>query len=199
GSVTPTADSVTLREHHTFAELPDGNYKPRYDDPRAGYGGLQYMDYAAPLGTPMVKRFVRRHRLEKVDPSARVSDAKKPIVYYVARGTREPIRSALLEGAGWWNQAFEAAGYRDAFRVELLPEGADPLDLRYKVIQWVHRATRGWSSRRSRRRRRAGRAARRPDHQGPRVAGLAARPAGLADRRGAAVALRARRREPARA
>src|SRR4029450_10780081 len=146
GSVTPTADSVTLREHHTFAELPDGNYKPRYDDPRAGYGGLQYMDYAAPLGTPMVKRFVRRHRLEKVDPSARVSDAKKPIVYYVARGTREPIRSALLEGAGWWNQAFEAAGYRNAFRVELLPEGADPMDIRYNMINWVHRSTRGWSS-----------------------------------------------------
>ena len=106
---------------------------------------LQYVDYAAPLGAPMVQRFVRRHRLEKVDPSARVSDAKKPIVYYVDRGTPEPIRSALLEGAGWWNQAFEAAGYRNAFRVELLPEGADPMDIRYNMINWVHRSTRGWS------------------------------------------------------
>jgi hypothetical protein len=146
GSVTPTADAVTLREHHTFAELPDGNYKPRFDDPRAGYGGLQYVDYAAPLGTPMVQRYLRRHRLEKVDPSARVSDAKKPITYYVDRGTPEPIRSALLEGARWWNQAFEAAGYRNAFRVELLPEGADPMDIRYNMINWVHRSTRGWSS-----------------------------------------------------
>jgi Met-zincin/Domain of unknown function (DUF5117) len=146
GSVTPTPDAVTLREHHTFAELPDSNYQPRFDDPRAGYGGLQYVDYAAPLGTPMVQRFVRRHRLEKVDPSARVSDAKKPIVYYVDRGTPEPIRSALLEGAGWWNQAFTAAGYRNAFRVELLPEGADPMDIRYNMINWVHRSTRGWSS-----------------------------------------------------
>ena len=146
GSVTPTPDAVTLREHHTFAELPDSNYRPRIDDPRAGYGGLQYVDYAAPLGTPMVQRFVRRHRLEKVDPSARVSDAKKPIVYYVDRGTPEPIRSALLEGAGWWNQAFTAAGYRNAFRVELLPEGADPMDIRYNMINWVHRSTRGWSS-----------------------------------------------------
>src|SRR4030095_17007784 len=110
GSVTPTADSVTLREHHTFAELPDANYKPRYDDPRAGYGGLQYVDYAAPLGTPMVKRFVRRHRLEKVDPSARVSDAKKPIVYYVDRGTPEAIRSAFLEGGGAGEHALRAAG-----------------------------------------------------------------------------------------
>jgi hypothetical protein len=146
GSVTPSADSVTLREHHTFAELPDANYKPRLDDPRAGYGGLQYMDYAAPLGTPNVKRFVRRHRLEKVDPTARVSEAKKPIVYYVDRGTPEPIRSALIEGAGWWNQAFEAAGYRNAFRVEPLPEGADPMDIRYNMINWVHRSTRGWST-----------------------------------------------------
>jgi Met-zincin/Domain of unknown function (DUF5117) len=145
-SVTPSADSVTLREHHTFAELPDVNYKPRFDDPRAGYGGGQYVDYAAPLGTPMVQRFVRRHRLEKVDPSARVSDPKKPIKYYVDRGTPEPIRTALLEGARWWNQAFEAAGYRNAFQVELLPEGADPMDIRYNMINWVHRSTRGWSS-----------------------------------------------------
>ena len=146
GSVTPTADSVTLREHHSFAELPDGNYKPRVDDPRAGFGSLQYADYAAPVTSPLVQRFIRRHRLEKVDPSARVSEAKKPIMYYVDRGTPEPIRTALLDGARWWNQAFEAAGYRNAFRVELLPEGADPMDIRYNMINWVHRSTRGWST-----------------------------------------------------
>jgi len=145
-SVTPTADAVTLREHHTFAELPDNNYTPRFDDPRAGYGGLQYVDYSAPLGTPMVQRYLRRHRLEKVDPSARVSEVKKPIQYYVDRGTPEPIRSALLEGARWWSQAFEAAGFRNGFKVDLLPEGADPMDIRYNMINWVHRSTRGWSS-----------------------------------------------------
>jgi hypothetical protein len=145
-SVTPSADAVTLREHHTFAELPDGNYKPRYDDPRAGYGGLQYVDFSAPLGTPNVQRYIRRHRLQKVDPSARISDPVKPIQYYVDRGTPEPIRTALLEGARWWNQAFEAAGYRNAFRVDLLPEGADPMDIRYNMINWVHRSTRGWST-----------------------------------------------------
>jgi hypothetical protein len=146
GSVTPTADSVTLREHHSFAELPDAGYKPRIDDPRSGFGALQYADYAAPITTPLVQRFIRRHRLEKVDPSARVSEAKKPIIYYVDRGTPEPTRTALLEGARWWNQAFEAAGYRNAFRVELLPEGADPMDIRYNMINWVHRSTRGWST-----------------------------------------------------
>jgi hypothetical protein len=145
-SVTPSAEAVTLREHHTFCELPDSNYKPRYDDPRAGYGGLQYVDYAAPLGTAMVDHLVRRHRLEKVDPNARVSDVKKPIQYYVDRGTPEPIRTALLEGARWWAQAFEAAGFRNGFKVDLLPEGADPMDIRYNMINWVHRSTRGWSS-----------------------------------------------------
>jgi hypothetical protein len=145
-SVTPSGEAVTLREHHTFAELPDGNYTPRVDDPRAGYGALQYMDYSAPLGTPIVQRFIRRHRLQKVDPTARVSDPVKPIMYYVDRGTPEPIRTALLEGARWWNQAFEAAGYRNAFRVEILPEGADPMDIRYNMINWVHRSTRGWST-----------------------------------------------------
>jgi hypothetical protein len=145
-SVTPTADAITLREHHSFAELPDSNYKPRVADPRAGFFGVQYVDYAAPLGTSMVTHLIERHRLEKVDPSAAVSEAKKPIVYYVDRGTPEPIRSALLEGARWWDQAFTAAGYRNAFRVELLPEGADPMDIRYNMINWVHRSTRGWSS-----------------------------------------------------
>jgi hypothetical protein len=146
GSVTPTADAVTLREHHTFAELPDDNYRPRVDDPRSGFGAMQYADYAAPMTEPLVKRFIRRHRLEKADPSARVSEAKKPIKYYVDRGAPEPIRSALIEGARWWNQAFEAAGYRNAFQVELLPEGADPMDIRYNMINWVHRSTRGWST-----------------------------------------------------
>jgi hypothetical protein len=145
-SVTPSADAVTLREHHTFAELPDANYEPRVADPRAGFFGIQYVDYAAPLGTPMVQYYIQRHRLEKVDPSARVSDVRKPIIYYVDRGTPEPIRSALLEGARWWDQAFTAAGYRNAFRVELLPESADPMDIRYNMINWVHRSTRGWSS-----------------------------------------------------
>ena len=145
-SVTPSPDAVTLREHSTFAELPDNNYKPRVDDPRAGYSAMQYVDYSAPLGEPIVQRFIRRHRVQKVDPSARVSDVVQPIQYYVDRGTPEPIRTALLEGARWWNQAFEAAGFRNAFKVDLLPEGADPMDIRYNMINWVHRSTRGWSS-----------------------------------------------------
>ena len=144
-AVAPTAQAVTMRQHHSFVELPDDGYTPRPYDPRAGYGAMSYDDYGAPLGEPMTKRFLRRHRLEKRDPTAAVSEAVEPIVYYLDRGTPEPVRSALLEGARWWNQAFEAAGYRNAFEVRMMPEGADNLDVRYNVIQWVHRSTRGWS------------------------------------------------------
>ena len=144
-AVTPSAEAVTVRQHHSLVALPDDGYVPRPYDPRAGFGAITYMDYAAPLGEPMTRRYLRRHRLQKQDPAATVSEPVKPIVYYLDRGTPEPIRSALLDGARWWNQAFEEAGYRDAFRVELMPEGADNLDVRYNVIQWVHRSTRGWS------------------------------------------------------
>ena len=145
-SVTPTAEAVTLREHYSLVELPDNNYTPRYDDPRAGYGGLNYVDYSVPIGDPMVKHFVHRHRLEKKDPSAAMSEAVKPIRYWVDPGAPEDVKQALLEGASWWNQAFEAAGFRNAFQVAVLPEGADPMDIRYNMINWVHRSTRGWSS-----------------------------------------------------
>ena len=143
--VVPTPQAITVRMHHSFVQLPDSDYTPRIFDPRAGFGYTSYYDYATPMSEPVEKRVISRHRLRKKDPSAPVSDAVKPIVYYVDRGAPEPIRSALLQGARWWNQAFEAAGYRNAFKVEIMPEGADPMDVRYNVIQWVHRSTRGWS------------------------------------------------------
>jgi hypothetical protein len=145
GSVTPTAEAVTLREHYSFVELPDGNFKPRYDDPRAGYGGLSFVDYSAPIGEPMVMRYIRRHRLEKRDANAAVSEPVKPIQYWVDSGAPEDVKKALLEGAGWWSQAFDAAGFRNAFKVDVLPTDADPMDIRYHMINWVHRSTRGWS------------------------------------------------------
>ncbi|HWF85406.1 MAG TPA: zinc-dependent metalloprotease, partial [Vicinamibacterales bacterium] len=145
-SVTPTAEAVTLREHVSFVELPDNNYKPRWDDPRAGYGGLTFVDYSVPIGEPMQMHYIRRHRLEKKDPTAAVSDAVTPIQYWVDNGAPEDVKKALVEGASWWNQAFEAAGFRNGFKVDVLPEGADPMDIRYNMINWVHRSTRGWSS-----------------------------------------------------
>jgi len=144
-SVTPDATSVTIHQHHSFVELPDSNYKPRVFDVRSGCYPMSYLDYATPVNQSIKKRFIYRHRLEKKNPTAVVSEAKDPIIYYLDRGTPEPVRSALLDGARWWNQAFEATGYKDAFQVKMLPAGADPLDVRYNMIQWVHRSTRGWS------------------------------------------------------
>ncbi len=144
-SVAATPEAVVLRQRHSFIALPEPGFKPRKHDPRAGYFGPSFMDYSAPIGEDMRTRYISRHRLEKKDPSAAVSEPVEPIIYYLDNGTPEPVRSALLEGGRWWNEAFEAAGYIDAFRVEVLPEGADPLDVRYNIINWVHRSTRGWS------------------------------------------------------
>ncbi|HET7275360.1 MAG TPA: zinc-dependent metalloprotease [Longimicrobiaceae bacterium] len=144
-SVVPTPDAVTVREHHSFVKLPEPGFQMRLSDPRAGYFGIEYEDYSKPLGVSMTQRFISHHRLQKKDPTAAVSEAVEPIIYYLDPGVPEPVRSALLDGARWWNQAFEAAGYKDAFQVKILPEDADPMDLRYNVIQWVHRSTRGWS------------------------------------------------------
>jgi|CXWL01.1.fsa_nt_gi hypothetical protein len=144
--VAATGEAATIRVHHSFLELPGPGYEVREFDPRAGYFGPEFQDRSASLTSPLERRYIGRHRLAKVDPKAKVSEAKKPIVYYLDPGTPEPIRSALLDGARWWNQAFEAAGYKNAFRVEIRPENVHPLDARYNVINWVHRSTRGWST-----------------------------------------------------
>ena len=143
--VTPTPSAITVRLHHSFVELPDNNYSPRKHDPRAGFYPLSFQDYSVGLDESINIRYIQRHRLEKVNPTAAISRAKKPIVYYIDPGVPEPIKSAMIESGKWWNQAFEAAGYKDAFQVKILPDGAHPMDVRYNMIHWVHRATRGWS------------------------------------------------------
>jgi hypothetical protein len=143
--VVPVPQAITVRERHSFVQLPPAGFKTRIFDPRASYFGINYMDFATPVEEPIVKRFIARHRLEKKDPAAPISEPVKPIVYYVDRGAPEPIRSALVDGARWWNQAFEAIGYKDAFRVEIMPAEVDPMDVRYNVIQWIPRSTRGWA------------------------------------------------------
>lgn len=144
--VSPDPSSITVRTHHSFIELPEAGYKPREFDPRSGFNSMEYFDFATPTDQPVVKKFVRRWRLEKKDPNAAMSEAVKPIVYYVDRGAPDDIKKALIEGGSWWNQAFEAAGFKNAFQVKEMPEGADPMDIRYSVINWVHRPTRGFSN-----------------------------------------------------
>jgi len=144
-AVTPAPNAVTMTVHHSFVALPDEGYEAREADDRSGAITLDFYDMATPLTDPVRRSLALRHRLERVDPSAQSGPVVEPIIYYLDRGTPPQIRDALIEGGNWWAEAFEAAGYEDAFRVELLPEGAHPLDVRYNVIQWVHRQTRGWS------------------------------------------------------
>lgn len=146
--VAPSPTALTVRQHHSFVQLPDlatHTFTPRVADPRAGGIDLMFHDYASPITEPIEKHWAIRHHLQKKNPAAASSDVVEPIVYYVDNGTPEPIRSALVEGAQWWARAFEAAGFRNGYQVKVLPADADPMDLRYNMINWVHRSTRGWS------------------------------------------------------
>jgi hypothetical protein len=141
----PNPYAITLKMHHSFVRLPDSDYTARKFVPKSGYWSVEYQDYAQPINQKITQQFIGRHRLQKKDPTAAISEALEPIIYYLDPGAPEPIKSALLDGAGWWNSAFEDIGFKDAFQVKVLPEYADPMDVRYNVIQWVHRSTRGWS------------------------------------------------------
>ena len=136
---SPDARSLTLRQHHSFVKLPDPGYVPRAFDPRIGVFGIEYYDFARRFDQDPRVRMIVRHRLEKRDPAAAVSEPVKPIVYYLDPAVPEPYRSAFREGARWWNRVFEAAGYRNALRIEDMRPDMDPLDARYHVILWTHR------------------------------------------------------------
>lgn len=144
-AIVPNGQAFTLRQHFSILPLPDDSYKPRVMDPRVGYFGIIFKDYGQPIQNALDQRWASRHRLERVNPSDPNSPFKKPITYYIDRGIPEPIRSASIEGAKFWIEAFDRAGLRGAFRVEDLPEGVDPMDARYNVVQWENRNERGWS------------------------------------------------------
>ncbi|MDA9203956.1 zinc-dependent metalloprotease, partial [Flavobacteriaceae bacterium] len=144
-SVTPTPSNLTVNQHHSFVKLPDDNYNKRKFDPRSGSNPFIVYDYSSPIDEKLEQRFIVRHRLNKKNPNDEMSEPVEPIIYYIDNGTPEPVKAALIEGGNWWNQAFESAGYKNAFRIEVLPEDADPMDVRYNLIQWIHRSTRGWS------------------------------------------------------
>lgn len=144
-SVVADSRSFSLGVHHSFVKLPDDNYQPRKFHPACGYFPMMFQDYAVPIEEDLTQRYIYRHRLEKKNPNQDVSEPIEPIIYYIDAGCPEPIKSALMDGASWWNDAFKEAGFENAFQIKELPEGADPLDVRYNMIQWVHRSTRGWS------------------------------------------------------
>ncbi len=144
-NIAPDANKVSFTVHNSFVRLPGPGFHPRHFDPRIGGFSTQVVDFGEPLGSDVVRDYANRFRLEKIDPAAPRSKVRKPIVYYVDRNAPEPIRTALMQGIGWWSKAFDAAGYIDAFQVKLLPADVDPMDVRYNVVNWVDRATRGWS------------------------------------------------------
>ena len=142
---TPDPRSVSLAVHQSLIRLPEDGYRPRSYDPRTGAIWIEYADYSAGLDDTIERRRVVRHRLQKSDPAAERSQALEPIVYYIDPAIPEPMRSAVIDGVRWWEEAFAEAGFDGGFRVELLPDGVHPLDVRYNVVEWVHRSTRGWS------------------------------------------------------
>ncbi len=144
-SIVPDGRAFTLRQHASLMKLPDDSYRPRTLDPRVGFGGITFKDYAQPIQSPLEVRWIARHRLQRVDPANPDSPIRNPIVYYIDRGIPEPVRSATREGVSWWIQAFDQAGLKGGFKVEDLPEGVDPMDSRYNVVQWENRNERGWS------------------------------------------------------
>lgn len=143
--IVPDGKSFTLRQHLSFVQLPDNAYQPRALDPRTGFFGITFNDYAQPIQLPLEQRWIMRHRLERVNPGDPNSPIKNPLVYYIDRGIPEPIRTATKQGVSWWIDAFDRAGLKGGFKVEDLPEGADPMDARYNVVQWENRNERGWS------------------------------------------------------
>ncbi|MCP5381845.1 MAG: zinc-dependent metalloprotease [Kordiimonadaceae bacterium] len=144
-SVAANPKIITLKQRISFVELPDDNYQPRIFDPAMSFNDTEVVDYGTPIDQPIVKRYINRHRLVKKDPNAAISEPVNPIIYYIDRGAPPLIREALREGVEWWNEAFEAAGFKNAFQAKIMPEDMDPDDVRYNVVNWVHRSTRGWS------------------------------------------------------
>lgn len=145
GSEAPSSEAITVNLHHSLVKLPDDNYEPRKFDPRSSYNTMWYNDYATPIDDKLKKEFIARHRIKKKNPKAKMSEAIEPIVYYIDRGVPAEIMDALVEGAEWWNTAWTAAGYINGFQVKLLPKDADPMDIRYNMVNWMNRTSRGWS------------------------------------------------------
>jgi hypothetical protein len=141
----PESRVLTGRLHYSFVEPPTG-YKPRQADPRIGVQSIRFVDYSLPPSQSNVVEWVRRHRLEKKDPKAALSEPKEQIVYYLDASVPEPTRSAMKDGFLWWNKAFEAAGFKNALEIRDAPPDMDPMDVRFNEIYWVDRDERGYST-----------------------------------------------------
>ncbi|QOC23298.1 zinc-dependent metalloprotease [Wenzhouxiangella sp. AB-CW3] len=139
--------SLAFEQQHSFVALPDDGYRPREYHPRSGAFPHVFFNFARSLEEGYEQRWIWRWRLEPSDPEAYLAgelvDPVEPIIFYLDPAIQEPYRSAFREGGNWWAEAFEAAGFSNAFEVRDLPEDADPMDIRYNMLVWVHRNERG--------------------------------------------------------
>ncbi|MEP6764713.1 MAG: zinc-dependent metalloprotease, partial [Gemmatimonadaceae bacterium] len=144
----PDAASVTVEVHHSLVDLPspDG-FRSREGDSRSGVNGPRFYDFAQNYEGTYRESIAGRWRLIPKDPAAyqrgELTEPVAPIVYYLDPGIPAEYREALREGGMWWNKVFEAAGFKNAFALRDLPAGADPMDARYNILEWVHRAAPG--------------------------------------------------------
>ncbi|HEX9705411.1 MAG TPA: zinc-dependent metalloprotease, partial [Gemmatimonadales bacterium] len=131
----PDGRYISLSLHYTIAALPENPMTPRLGDDRVGQFWTIHKDFSQEDSSAFV-RYVNRWRLE---PGERVGDLirpKKPIVYYIDPNVPEEYRQPFKDGVEAWNSAFEAAGWKDAIKAEMLPEGVDPEDIRYPTLRW---------------------------------------------------------------
>ncbi len=143
--VAPSAETLTLRLHHSFIKAPTG-YTPRVADPRIGVSTLRFKDFSAPFSNGIDTEWVTRWRLEKKDPNSALSEPVKPITVYFDLAIPAPVRHAMKQGLLWWNKAYEAAGFKNAIVALDAPADMDPQDIRYNFMQWINRDERGFSS-----------------------------------------------------
>lgn len=144
-NVTPDPGVFSLRIHHSFLKAPTG-YTPREADPRIGVSAIRFKDFSKPVDDSPDTEWITRWRLEKKDPTAALSEPKKPIVYYFDPAIPDPVRAAMKQGLLWWNKAFEAAGFKNAIEARDAPPDMDPMDIRYAYVLWIQRDERGFSS-----------------------------------------------------
>ena len=143
----PSSTSVLVKYHVSLSAIPETDYQPRLADDRVGHFVTIYQDYTDVRKDSPYIRYVNRWNLEKQDPQAKVSEPKKPIVYWLENTIPHEYRDAVREGILAWNEAFEAAGFKNAIVAKQMPDDADwdPADVRYNTVRWLFQPGSGYA------------------------------------------------------
>lgn len=129
---------VSVKLRNSLIEVPQNDFRPRFDDPRVGYFTDQVTDMTSVEAAPY-RDLVHRWYLKKKDPTAAVSEPVEPIVWWIENTTPKDLRGYIREGVLQWNRAFEKAGFKNAIVVKEQPDDADwdAGDIRYNVLRWT--------------------------------------------------------------